>query len=116
MDAKLPQLPDNARRTPRGVGLPHILDQLPDFFGEGWPAGFAALTEPSPVISASFLLPGDDGPGLHELQRLLPAGPQAGEPDPEHTVSRLKLRSGDTLLLDCDLMVQGNAFHLHGHP
>ena len=44
IDAKLPQLPDNARRAPRRIRLPHILDQLADLFHDGRSSRLAALT------------------------------------------------------------------------
>ena len=33
------------------------------------------VTQPSPVLSKPFLLPGDDRAGLDEQQGMLPAGP-----------------------------------------
>ena len=108
------QLSHDARRTPSRVGSPHVLDQRTYFFGESRTARLAALTASSPVSTAALLLPGDDGTRLHEFQGLLPTGPQAGEPNPEPAIRWLKFGSRDALLIDCNLMSQGDEFHLHG--
>ena len=52
--------------------------------------------------------------GLNELKGLLPARPETREPDPEQAIRWPKLRAGDALLIDGDLMSQSNEFHLHG--
>jgi hypothetical protein len=39
---------------------------------------------------------------------VLPARPQAREPDPEQAIGWPKLRSGHALFIDCDLMTQGD--------
>ena len=104
----------DARRTPRWVGAPHILDELTHFSCDDRTPRLAALTQTPPIVSKALLLPGDDRTGLNELQNLLPARPQAREPDPEQAIAWPKPRSGDALLLNGNLMSQGDEFHLHG--
>jgi hypothetical protein len=58
-----------------GLASPHVLDELADVSGNGGATRLTAVAETSSVIPEPFLLPGDDGPGLHERQRLLPARP-----------------------------------------
>lgn len=113
-NAEFLEFPDNTRGTPRGIGLPHVLDQGTDLFGNGRSARCAVLTETSLMISETFLLPGNDRARLDDCHSPLPAGPQPRAPHPEHAIRRLKRRSGDTLFVDCNLVVQGSEFHLHG--
>lgn len=114
IDTELVEFADNARRTPRGIGSPHILDELADFSGNGGSPRFPSLAETSPVIPEPFLLPGDNGTRLDERQRLLPVRPQARELGPKEAIGRPELRARATLLIDRDLVAQGNKFHLHG--
>jgi hypothetical protein len=94
---------------------PHRCSTQPrtDFFGNRGSTGFAVLAELSPVISEPLLLPGDDGSRLDKCRSPLPTGPQPGKPGPEQAIRWAKLRAVDALLVDCDLMTQGDEFHLH---
>jgi hypothetical protein len=114
VNAKLAEFPDDSGRVPGGVRLPHVSDQITNFFRDVRSTRFAQLTQAPPVVSESLLLPGDDRTGLDELKSLLPSGLQAREPDPEQVIRWPKLRAGDVLLIDGDLMSQGNESHLHG--
>lgn len=68
------------RRTPGGVGAPHIPDKLTNFFRDSGTTRLGALTQALPVVSEALVLPGDDGSGLDKLQGVLPARPQPEEP------------------------------------
>src|SRR5262245_27589353 len=116
IDAKVRQLPDNARRAPSRIRLPHILDQLADLSRDGRSSRLATLTEPSPMVPESFLLPSNDRARLDEREHLLPAGPQPREPDPEETVGRPQHWARAALFIDRELMTQGDEFQLHGEP
>jgi hypothetical protein len=90
------------------------LDEVTDFIGNGWTARLAALAQSSPVISEPFFLPGDDGARLDELQGLLPAMPQAGEPHPEESIRWTQLETLDDVLINGELMLQGHVFEAQG--
>ena len=75
VDTELVECADNAGRTPRGIGSPHVLDELADVSGNGGATRLTSVAETSPVIPEPSLLPGDDGTGLDERQCLLPAQP-----------------------------------------
>jgi hypothetical protein len=107
-------VPNDTRRTPQWVRAPHILDELPDFFGNDRSARLAALAEPSPVISESFLLPGNDGSRLDDCQSPLPAEPQPGEPHPEPAITWAQMWPRDRLFVDHALVAQSDDFDLHG--
>ena len=80
------------------------MDEVTDFFGNGRPTRRAALAEVSPVIPKPFLLPGNHGARLYELQSVLPTWLQAGQPRPEKPIRRMKFGTLDGLLVDGQLM------------
>jgi hypothetical protein len=80
------------------------VDEVTDFFGNGRPARRAALAEVSPVIPKPFLLPGNHGARLYELQSVLPPWPQTGQPGPEKPIRRMKFGTLDGVLVDGELM------------
>ena len=104
------QFPDDPRRTPGGIRLPHRLDELADFFGHSGATGFCLLTQAPPVVSKALLLPGDDRPGLDERQDRLPARPEPREPRPEQAVGRMKTRAMSSLLINRQLVPQCQVF------
>jgi hypothetical protein len=75
INAEFLELADNARGAPRGIRLPHVLDELAHLFRDGRSSRLAALTQSSPVVPEPLVLPGDDRTGLYERQGLLPVGP-----------------------------------------
>jgi hypothetical protein len=91
-----------------------ILDKLSNFFGNYWPTCLTVVAEPSPVISKPFLLSGDNGAGLDQLKSLLPASPKSQEQAPKQAIRGLELGALDAVLVDGQLMPQGENFELHG--
>ena len=71
----------------------------------GAPASHAG----SPVASdrGPFLLPGDHCTRLYELEGVLPAWPESGQPGPEDAIGRVETRAVDSLLVDGHLVLEG---------
>ena len=57
----------------------------------------------------------DHRAGLDQRENLWPARPQAREPDPEYAIGGPKLRAGDALFIDRDLMPQGDVRNAFGN-
>ena len=104
------QFPDDPRRTPGGIRLPHRLDEFADLLGNDRETGGSMLTHAPPVVSKALLLPGDDRPGLDERQDRLPARPEPREPRPEQAVGRMKTRAMSSLLINRQLVPQCQVF------
>ena len=85
-DSQLTQFSDDAWCSPARVGLPHPADELPDLRCRRWLPRSSPTAQPRPVLPEALALPGDHGGGLHEHQRLLPAGLHSREPGPEDAV------------------------------
>jgi hypothetical protein len=64
-----------------------ILHEFSDFFGDRLTTLHATLTEASPAISESLVLPDHDDARTDKLQGRLSAGPPPREPDPEQAIS-----------------------------
>ena len=73
-------------RPTRRIGLPHVPDEIADFVGDRRTSWLTIVTELSPIIAKTLVLPSDDSAGLHERQRLLPGRPQARQQDPEESI------------------------------
>jgi hypothetical protein len=58
------------------------------------------------VRTKAFVLPGDDRAWLHEGQDLLPAWPQARQPDPEEAIGRGEAWSVDGLFVYSYLVLE----------
>jgi hypothetical protein len=67
-------------------------------------------TKPSPVVTKALLLPGDHRAGLDEYHGFGPAPPKPGQPPPEHPISRTEAWASNGLLVDRQLMPQGQVF------
>ena len=113
-NAEFLECADNARGAPRGIGLPHVLDELAHCLGDTRSPRRALPASTSPVVPAPLLLPGNHGARLHQSYSLVPAGPQPREPGPEQAIGGPKLWLGDALFIDRDLMPQNDEFHVHG--
>src|SRR5262245_48983818 len=66
INAEFLELADNARGAPRGIGLPHVLDERAHLLSDGRSSRLAALTQSSPVVPEPLFLPSDDRTGLYE--------------------------------------------------
>jgi hypothetical protein len=84
--------------------------------GHRRPARLPPRTQLPPMVANALALPGDDGTGLNEHQGVLPGRPQPREPSPEQTRGRVKPRATDGLLVDRQLMPQGQVFQAQGCP
>ena len=116
LNAEFPQLPDNPRRTPAGIGFRHLTDQCPDFFGyrrSTWPA---LLTQSGPMVAKALALPSDHCSRLNKDQRMSPTRPVTREPGPEQAVCGLNPGTLGRPMIDSDLMSQRNDLKLQGRP
>jgi hypothetical protein len=62
---------------------------------------------PAPEEAETEAVPADDGGGLHDGERVAPAGPELCEPDPECAVEDGKLRPGPSPAEERELLAQG---------
>jgi hypothetical protein len=85
-DPDLPQLTMEARRTPEGIRVRHLADQLADVGRYRRPAG-AVTALPGPEQAKPTPVPGDDRGWLHQDERRPPLAPDPREPHPEQPVS-----------------------------
>ena len=76
----------NPRRAPQGVGLGHPPDERSDLRGDGRAARSIPAALPGPEELEAGPLPSDHGRGLDDGDGIRPAGPQAGQQDPEQAV------------------------------
>jgi hypothetical protein len=76
------------RRTPQRIGGYHSFDQAADLGRSGGPASRTAMRfrQSRPEFAKAFPLPADDCLGLDVQQGTTPAGPQAAECDPKHSI------------------------------
>ena len=85
-DSKFTEFTDNPGRAPSRIGFGDSPNQIADFYGDLWPARFAALAEPSPVIAKPALLPFGDGSWLHENKKRLPPSVNSGDKGPQNSI------------------------------
>jgi hypothetical protein len=110
INAQLAQFPNDPRRAPGGIRLPHRLDELADFLGKDGATGGSPLAHAPPVVTEAPPLPGDHRAGLDECQDIRPARPELGRPCPEHPVGRPEAPAINSLFVDCQLMPQCQVF------
>ena len=93
LEAEHLQFAVNARRAPGGILGNHAKDELAQF-SAGWlPArANASSRDPFPVQPESGAMPANDGVRLHDKKRLLPAGPEPAQHDPEQPIQRSETR------------------------
>jgi hypothetical protein len=73
------------------------LDEVTYFFGDCRTSRLTVVTQASPVISESFVLPGDDGARLNEFEGLMPTKPKPREPGPQEAILGVSSCLHDTL-------------------
>ena len=76
----------DTRFAPRGVGTPHIADQLPDLGIDSRPAAPASALS-APVGPESLPVPLHDRGRVDENEGSLPAWQNTAQPDPEEPVT-----------------------------
>ena len=104
----------NPRRAPQGVGASHRANERSDLRGDGraaWPVP-AAL--PGPEELEASPLPPDHRGGLDDGDGIVPAGPQAGQQDPEQAVGGSQPWARHGALEDDQLVPQGEVLEHEG--
>jgi hypothetical protein len=87
LEAEHPELAMNPRRTPRGVLGHHAEDDLAEFLAYTFSADDGAgAGEPPPIELEAGSVPADDRLRLDNHQRLLSAGPEPPQQNPEELV------------------------------
>ena len=74
--------------------------------------GLSVAGFPFPEQAEPLAVPADDRLGLDDDKGVLPAWPQAGKEDPEHTVERTKPRPWSFPLQDRHLLAESDVFQL----
>jgi hypothetical protein len=87
-DAELAKFAVDSGRSPRDVLGGHFPDEITSVLRNERPARAPALAPPGPVEPPAPAMPGDDGIGPDDPDRLLPSGPCPREPDPKDAVDR----------------------------
>jgi hypothetical protein len=100
------------RRTPQGIGNNHALNQPAGLDAGSWPTSPTAMRfrSPRPESAKPFSLPAGDGVSLDIEQRPAPAGPQAAESDPKHSIEGRQNGSLTFSLEGRELQPQGSIF------
>ena len=80
-----------------------------------WPAGFT-LRLPGPVGLVTVPVPAEDGGGLHDHKRSLPARPVPAKPDLEDPITALESGALDLLLIDIELLAKCSDFKQEVSP
>ncbi len=96
----------------RWMYLWRVIDQR----GDRWTPRFATLTQSSPMVTKSRLLPGCDRSWLDEDQEISPTGPVSGDPGLQQSLRRVDPRSTSSPLVNAELVVQGDDLPLHAPP
>ena len=100
----------DSRRAPQGVRGGHTEDQGLDLRVNLRATSARAAREPGLVLAEATALPSQDSVGRHDDKSLPPAGPDAGQPDPQQTIHGAELRPGHRTLVDGELLAQGEVF------
>src|SRR6266550_477273 len=99
----------DSRRAPETIGLSHSYDESPDLAAYARASRRGASGELGPVLAEAAPLPPQNGVGGHDDESLPPAGPHPRQRDPEESVGPAHLRPGHRLLVDSELVAQGQA-------
>ena len=97
----------NARSTPERIGATHLADQVDGAWGDGFPAGIASTTFPSPEEPKARAMPLKDGAGLNQAQPTFPSAPGLRKPSPKDPVQRRQAWSFGTTAQHEQLVSQG---------
>src|SRR5215470_12253257 len=84
IETQLEQLPVNARRSPGWILRRHTKDQSPNLRAHTFPAAHSPSSrEPSPAQPKACSMPSHNRFRCDQHERLLPAGPQSSQNNPE---------------------------------
>ena len=83
VEAELHELAMDSWGAPEWIGSGHAGDQSPDLGIDGRSTSGGPSRELGPVRAEATTLPLQDGVGRHDDERLPPAGPHSGQPDPQ---------------------------------
>jgi len=115
VDTEFEQLAVNAWSAPPGILPAHLPDQISGLAGDDGASGLSVPSLPGPEHAKAFAMPGNDSFGSHDDQGRAPIAPEAGEADPEETITGSQLRT-----LPCraakyvDLVALGPDFRVGG--
>jgi hypothetical protein len=105
VDAELQKLAVNTRRSPAWVLFAHATDQIANFARDRRATRLAAADLQPPEEAKRLAVPGNDRFWLVDDQRRTPVCPNAGQPNPQESVSYVPSRSLlDRALKNPDLM------------
>jgi len=81
-------------RAPQRIRCGHLSYEGTDLGIDARAATGGPAGELGPVVAEGAVLPSQDGVGRHDDEGLPPAGPNAGQPDPQQTIHGAELRAG----------------------
>jgi hypothetical protein len=96
----------DAPAAPGGIVPSHLADQVANLGGELRAADCPRPGPPPPVEPEALAVPGEDGGRLHDDEAGAPAGPHAGQPDPEDPVPPRQAWSAHRPLQNQELMAE----------
>jgi hypothetical protein len=103
---ELQEFPMDSGSAPQRIGGGHFSDEVDDLGVDRWAADPALPRELGPVLAETASLPTHDGVGSHEHERLPPAGPNPGEPNPEQAICSSQPRPAERSFIHADLVTQ----------
>ena len=107
VEAELQELAVDSWGAPEWIGSGHSGDQGPDLDIDGRATSGGPSRELGPVLAEATTLPPQDGVRRHNDESLPPAGPDSGQHDPQHAISRAEPRSGHGSLVHGKLLAEG---------
>src|SRR5262249_34778197 len=94
IETQLEQFAMDARCAPGGILGSHLEDQLPQLFGDLFPARrFRVPAQPTPIQAKSSAMPTHNGFRRKQKQRILPIRPSLTHQQPEDPIPCLEARS-----------------------
>jgi hypothetical protein len=110
LDPQLEELSVDSWCTPQGVCRGHFSDKRGGLSADRRAAQPRPAGEPHPVLTKATARPPQDGVRRHDDESLSPAGPYAGEPDPQEAVGGAQSGPRDHPLVHGELLAQGEVF------
>jgi hypothetical protein len=99
-----------ARTPPKRIRPSHLADQLPDLFPGSGATDVVFSRQLRPIKGKSLSMPSNDGIRLNDDQGFLPAFPQSGKLDPEHSIRFSQAPVGVSPSEDGELLSQREVF------